>query len=198
MTATKIWCHPYRKQSSKVLSALESTLESSSVINLLWNFLDNLYEVSIVVVTATTLLLKWCAQVHNWASRKYFWGAELISQAGYSHDYGKKYHFYYLNGCLAWHCHEVLQVLVVCPDLHWVLGFFQEMPPLFQCTDDSKHLLVMNLIILLHQRQGFAIKGYQVLFLFSGQLLREDSSRGEVRTVSLNAEEFQVLGWYQD
>ena len=48
----------------------------------------------VVVVTATTLLLRWCAQVHNWASKKYLWEAELISRASYSHDYGEKYHFY--------------------------------------------------------------------------------------------------------
>ena len=46
--------------------------------------------------------------------------------------------------------HEVLQVLVVYPDLYWVLGSFQEMPLLFQCTDDSKHLFVMDLIVLFH------------------------------------------------
>jgi len=38
-----------------------------------------------VVVTATTLLLKQCARVHDWASNGYLWGAELISRAGYSH-----------------------------------------------------------------------------------------------------------------
>ena len=47
--------------------------------------------------------------------------------------------------------HEVLQVLVVCPDLHWVSGSLQEMLLLFQCTDDSEHLLVMDLVILLYQ-----------------------------------------------
>jgi len=68
------------------------------------------------------------------------------------------------------------------------------MPPLFQCTDDSKHLLVMNLVIPLHRRQGLAVKGHQVLLLFSRQSLRKDSSGGEVRTVSLDAEGLQVLG----
>jgi len=68
-----------------VLSALESTLEKSSVIDLLWNSLDNIYEVSVVVVTATTLLLKWYARVHNWMSREHSWRAELFSQASYSH-----------------------------------------------------------------------------------------------------------------
>ena len=47
--------------------------------------------------------------------------------------------------------HEVLQVLVICPDLHRVSGSLQEMPPLFQYMDDSEHLLVMDLVILLHQ-----------------------------------------------
>jgi len=36
--------------------------------------------------------------------------------------------------------HKVLQVLVVCLDLHWVSGFFQEMPPLFQCHDLANRL----------------------------------------------------------
>ena len=90
--------------------------------------------------------------------------------------------------------HEVLQVLVICPDLHRVSGSLQEMPPLFQYMDDSEHLLVMDLVIPLHRRQGLAVKGHQVLLLFSGQSLRKDSSRGKVRTVSLDAEELRVLG----
>jgi len=63
--------------------------------------------------------------------------------------------------------YEVLQVLVVHPDLHWVSGFFQEMPPLFQYADDSKHLFVMDLVVPFHQRQGFAIEGHWVPFLRS-------------------------------
>ena len=101
MTAAKIWHHLYRKQSSKVLSALKSTLEGSFAINLLWNSLDNPYEVFVVVVMATTLLLKWYAQVHNWVSNGYLGGAKLISWASYSCYYGEKYHFYCLNGCPA-------------------------------------------------------------------------------------------------
>ena len=37
--------------------------------------------------------------------------------------------------------HEVLQVLVVRPDLDQVLGSFQKVSPLFQRADDNKHLL---------------------------------------------------------
>ena len=46
--------------------------------------------------------------------------------------------------------HEILQVFVVRSNLYQVPGFFQEMPPLFQCADDSKHLLVMDLVIPFH------------------------------------------------
>ena len=64
-------------------------------------------------------------------------------------------------------CHEVLQVLVVCPDLYQMSGSLQEMSLLFQCVDNSKHLLVMDLIVLFHQSQGFAVEGHRVLFLLS-------------------------------
>jgi len=64
--------------------------------------------------------------------------------------------------------HEVLQVLVVCPDFYWVPGSFQKVPPLFQDVNDSEHLLVMDLIVPFHQRQGFAIESHWVPFLFSG------------------------------
>jgi len=60
------------------------------------------------------------------------------------------------------------------------------MPPLFQCMDDSEHLLVMDLIVPFHQRQGFAIKGHRVPFLLPGQLLRKNGFGSKVRAVSLN------------
>ena len=56
--------------------------------------------------------------------------------------------------------HEVLQVLVVRPDLYQVPSSFQEMPLLLQCMDDSKHLLIVDLVILFHRRQGFAVEGH--------------------------------------
>ena len=53
------------------------------------------------MVITTTLLLKWYAQVHNWASRKHLYRAELIFQASYSRYYGEKCYFYFLNSCPA-------------------------------------------------------------------------------------------------
>jgi len=67
--------------------------------------------------------------------------------------------------------HEVLQVLVVCPDFYQVPSFFQKVPPLFQHVDDSKHLFVVDLVVPFHQRQGLAVESYQVPLLFSRQLL---------------------------
>jgi len=63
--------------------------------------------------------------------------------------------------------HEVLQVLVVHPDFYQVLSSFQKVPLLFQRADDSKHLLVIDLIVLFHQRQRFAVKSYWVPLFFS-------------------------------
>jgi len=64
--------------------------------------------------------------------------------------------------------HEVFQVLVVHPDFYQVPGSFQKVPSFFQRVDDSEHLLIMDLIVLFHQRQRFAIESHWVLFFFSG------------------------------
>jgi len=53
-------------------------------------------------------------------------------------------------------CYEVLQVFVVHPDLDQMPGSFQKVSLLFQRTDDSEHLFVMDLIVLFYWRQGSA------------------------------------------
>lgn len=55
--------------------------------------------------------------------------------------------------------HEVLQVLVVGLDLGLMTGSLQEMPPLFQCTDNGEHLFVVNLIVSFHCVQAFGVEG---------------------------------------
>jgi len=69
---------------------------------------------------------------------------------------------------------------VVHPDFYWVPDSFQKVPLLFQHADDSEYLLVMDLIVLFHQRQGFAIESHWVSFFFSGQLLGEDGFGGKI------------------
>ena len=63
--------------------------------------------------------------------------------------------------------HKVLQVLVVHPDFYRVLSFFQKVPLLFQCTDDSEHLFVIDLVVPFHWRQEFAVESHWVPFFFS-------------------------------
>ena len=82
---------------------------------------------------------------------------------------------------------------MVHSDLYQVSGSFQEVSPLFQHADDSEHLFVMDLVVLFYWRQRFTIEDYWVPFLLSRQLLREDSSGGKVKAVSLNAEGLQAL-----
>ena len=45
---------------SSLLSS-RALLEEKSIGNLIWDAWASVYEVYVVVVTATTLLLKWCA-----------------------------------------------------------------------------------------------------------------------------------------
>jgi len=42
--------------------------------------------------------------------------------------------------------------------------FFKKMPLLFQDMDNGQHLLIVDLVIMLYQRQELAVKGHQVLF----------------------------------
>jgi len=88
LLAAEIWCYSSKYQSLKVVSILESTLEGKSFINLLWSTWASVYEISVAVVTATTLLLKWYAWAYDWVSKYY----------------GENSHLFCLNGCLAWQC----------------------------------------------------------------------------------------------
>jgi len=48
-----------------------------------------------------------------------------------------------------------------------VSGSLQEMPPFYQCADNSEHLLVIDLVVPFHWRQGFAVEGHWMPFLLS-------------------------------
>ena len=43
--------------------------------------------------------------------------------------------------------HEVLQVLVVRPDLTLMFCAFDKVPPLLEGSDDCQHLLVVDLVV---------------------------------------------------
>ena len=81
--------------------ALKSSLEGKSIRNLIQGTWANIYEVYVVVVIATTLLLKQNTQVYDWASKEYLWGAEFFSRAGCSCYYSENSHLFCLNSCIA-------------------------------------------------------------------------------------------------
>ena len=94
--------------------------------------------------------------------------------------------------------HEVLQVLVVHPDLALVFHAFDKVPPLLEGSDDCQHLLVVDLIVPLNRGQGLGEEGNQVpLFVFRGYL-GEDCTRCKVGTVGFNAEGFGRVGRDED
>jgi len=53
------------------LLSLRALLEGKSIENLIQSIWASVYEVYVVVVIATTLLLKLGARVHDWASREH-------------------------------------------------------------------------------------------------------------------------------
>ena len=77
---------------------------------------------------------------------------------------------------------------MVCPDFKLVLGAFDKVSPLLQGLDDGEHLLVMDLVVVFHQGQGFGEEGDWVPLSIFGRDLREDSSSCKVGTVRFNAE----------
>ena len=63
--------------------------------------------------------------------------------------------------------HEVLQVLMVRPDLALMFHALDEVLPLLEGSDDRQHLLVVDLIVPLDRGQGLGEEGDRVpLFVF--------------------------------
>jgi len=64
-------------------------------------------------------------------------------------------------------CHDILQVLVVRPDLALMFCTLDKVLPLLEGSDDCQHLLVVDLIVPFDGRQGLGEEGDQVpLFVF--------------------------------
>jgi len=83
--------------------------------------------------------------------------------------------------------HEVLQVLVICPDLALVFCAFDEVPPLLESSDDRQHLFVMDLVVPLDGGEGLGEESDWVpLFVFRRHL-GEDGTHC-VGTIGFDAE----------
>ena len=67
-------------------------------------------------------------------------------------------------------------------------GLFQEMTPLLKRMDNYQHLLIMDLIVMLHGIETLGIECNRVPFSILLRLLQEDSSSGKVRAIHLHTE----------
>jgi len=94
--------------------------------------------------------------------------------------------------------HEVLQVLVVRPDLALMFCALDKVSPLLEGSDDRQHLLVVDLIVPLDGGQRFGEEGDWVpLFVFRGYL-GEDRTHRKVGAVGFDAEGFGLVGRDED
>jgi len=59
--------------------------------------------------------------------------------------------------------HEVLQILVVRPDLALMFRAFDKVPPLLEGSDDCQHLLVVDLVVPFDRGQGLGEEGDRAL-----------------------------------
>jgi len=83
-------------------------------------------------------------------------------------------------------CHEVLQVLVIRPDLTLMFRALDKVPPLLEGSDNCQHLLVVDLVVPLNGGQGLGEESNWVpLFIFQ-RYLGEDRTCRKVGAVSFN------------
>ncbi|KAI5822311.1 hypothetical protein K523DRAFT_409635, partial [Schizophyllum commune Tattone D] len=83
-------------------------------------------------------------------------------------------------------CAEVLQVLVVGPDLNGVLGALKEVSPLLKSANDRQQLLVVDLIVPFHGGQRLGVEGHRMPLTILARLLRQHRARGVVRAIRLD------------
>ena len=79
--------------------------------------------------------------------------------------------------------HEVLEVLVIRPNFHLVLGTLEEVSPLLKHTHYRQHLLVMDLVVSLYSTKAFGVECNRMPLLVLQRLLRQHGTRRKVRTV---------------
>jgi hypothetical protein len=87
---------------------------------------------------------------------------------------------------------KVFEVFMVGPDLDGMPSTFEIVPPLFESSDNCKHLSVVNLMILLYRIEGFRYKCDWVPGIIFVRLLREYSTGSNARTISFESK-WQVI-----
>jgi hypothetical protein len=82
---------------------------------------------------------------------------------------------------------KIFKILVVGPDLYRVASSFKIMSPLFKPSDDSEHLSVMDLVILLYWVECFRQEGDWVPGIINMRLLGENCSSSDARAISFKS-----------
>lgn len=88
---------------------------------------------------------------------------------------------------------EVLQVLVVSPNVDVVWRALEVVTPIGERADDSEEFLIVDLVVPLSFGERLRKEGDGVPNT-GGILLREDGAGGEIRGVGLETEGFRVIG----
>ena len=95
-------------------------------------------------------------------------------------------------------CHEVLQILVICPDLALVFHAFDKVLPFLESSDDHQHLLVVDLVVPLNGGEGLGEESDWVPLFIFWRHLGEDGTCCKVGTVSFDVEGLGQVGRDED
>ena len=91
---------------------------------------------------------------------------------------------------------EVLQILVISPDLDWMLGTFEVMTPFFETADDHEHLCVVDLIVAFDQGEALGEEHNWMPFVVFPRLLGEDYASCKTRCICFKSK--RKVGVWED
>jgi hypothetical protein len=89
---------------------------------------------------------------------------------------------------------KIFEIFVVCPDLYRVVSCLKVMSPLFEPSDDGKHLGIVNLVVLLDRIECFRQEGNRMPGIVIARLLGENCSSSDARAVSFETKWEIVVG----
>src|SRR6202795_3609464 len=90
---------------------------------------------------------------------------------------------------------EVLEVLMVRPDLKRLARAFQVVSPLFQRSDDRQHFHVMDLVVAFDRGQAFGLESNRMVLSVLGRQLFEHGSGWNSGAVGHDTEGLIIRGW---
>jgi hypothetical protein len=89
---------------------------------------------------------------------------------------------------------KIFEIFVVCPDLYRVASSFKVMSPLFEPSNDGKHLGIVDLVVLLDRIECFLQEGNWVPGIVIVRLLGENCFSSDARAVSFETKQEIIVG----